>query len=221
MSKLFSAPQNSTKVYRITNEIFSAITHGIGIILSIIGTILLMIKIFHQAHPSALAIVAYLIYCFTLIFLYLCSTLFHSLYFTRAKHVFQILDHSSIFLLIAGTYTPFCLLGIPTPLNWILLSIIWLTTIGGIIYKIFNLGSHPIIDTSLYVIMGWMVIIAMKPLSNSMGWNGVLLLFLGGVAFTIGALLYSMRGIKYIHVIWHVFVMLGTTLMFIAVYLYL
>ncbi|UQS83712.1 PAQR family membrane homeostasis protein TrhA [Bombilactobacillus thymidiniphilus] len=221
MNKLFATPQTTTKVYRITNEVFSAITHGIGIILAVTGTVLLLIKACTQPHISTAQVISYIIYSFTLIFLYLCSTLFHSLYFTKARHVFQILDHSSIFLLIAGTYTPYCVLGIPKPMNWLLLSIIWLITIGGIIYKSFNIGNHPIIDTALYVIMGWMVILAMKPLHKSLGSTGIALLFWGGVAFTVGALLYTMRGLKYIHVIWHVVVMIGTTLMFLSVYLYL
>lgn len=220
MTNIFAKPQKTSKIYQITNEIFSAITHGIGLLLAIAGTVLLIIKAVHQ-HPMAKTLIAYLIYSCTLIFLYLCSTLFHSLYFTKAQHIFQILDHSSIFLLIAGTYTPFCMLAIPAPFNIVLLSTIWIITIGGIIYKIFNLGAHPIIDTSLYVIMGWLVILAMKPLHHSLGTTGILLLFFGGIAFTVGALLYTMRGIKYIHVIWHIFVMLGTTLMFFSVYLFL
>ncbi|MCO6541322.1 MAG: hemolysin III family protein [Lactobacillus sp.] len=218
MSNLFTNPNNRSKSYQITNEILSALTHGIGFILSAIGTILLLIKANHQQHNQLLAVIAYSIYGFTLMFLYLCSTLFHSLYFTRAKHFFQILDHSSIFLLIAGTYTPFCLLGLKQPQSWLFLGLIWLITIGGIIYKIFNIGHHPIIDTALYVIMGWMVVIIMKPLQLAIGSQGIILLFWGGVAFTAGALLYCMRGIKYIHVIWHIFVMLGSTLMFFAAY---
>ncbi|MBA1435249.1 PAQR family membrane homeostasis protein TrhA [Bombilactobacillus bombi] len=221
MSNLFTNPTNRSKTYQITNEIFSAITHGIGLVLSIAGTILLIIKALNQHHNQLLAFIAYTIYGFTLMFLYLCSTLFHSLYFTKAKHVFQILDHSSIFLLIAGTYTPFCLLGLPKPQSWLFLGLIWIITISGIIYKIFNIGHHPIIDTALYVVMGWMVVLIMKPLQVAIGKQGIILLFWGGVSFTGGALLYCMRSIKYIHVIWHMFVMLGTALMFLAVYFYL
>lgn len=218
-NNLFKKPSNTSKVYLITNQVFSALTHGIGFILAAIGTIMLLVKAAHQS--NTVGIISYSIYGFTLMFLYLCSTLFHSLYFTKARHVFQILDHSSIFLLIAGTYTPFCLLGMPKPMGPILLTIIWLITIGGIIYKIFNVGNHPVIDTILYVAMGWMVIIGMKPLHAVLGNTGILLLFLGGVSFTIGALLYVMKGIKYIHVIWHMFVMLGTAFMFFSVYFYL
>ncbi|WP_324196225.1 PAQR family membrane homeostasis protein TrhA [Bombilactobacillus apium] len=219
--KLLESPRQVSKIYRLTNEIFSAVTHGIGVVLAVIGAVLLIIKACTHGSLQASELSSYLIYSFTLFFLYLCSTLYHSLYFTRAQHVFQILDHSSIFLLIAGTYTPFCVLGIPQPLNWWLLGTIWAITIGGIIYKIFNVGHHPVIDTSLYVIMGWMVVVAMKPLHQALGDTGIALLFWGGVAFTAGALLYIMRGIKYIHVIWHLFVMLGTGLMFFAVYFYL
>lgn len=221
MSNLFHNRKTRSHFYYITNEIFSAITHGIGLILAIIGTILLLIKYIRQSSQTKVNLIAYTIYGSTLIFLYLCSTLFHSLYFTRARHILQILDHSSIFLLIAGTYTPFCLLGVQGKQGCIFLSIIWLITIVGIIYKIFNVGHHPFLDTFLYVLMGWMVVIIMKPLQIKIGERGIILLLAGGIAFTIGALIYTMKSIKYIHVIWHIFVMIGTILMFLAAYFYL
>lgn len=221
MSNLFHKRSTRSHVYYITNEIFSAVTHGIGLILAIIGTILILVKAIRQTSPTKTSLIAYTIYGSTLIFLYLCSTLFHSLYFTKARHVFQILDHSSIFLLIAGTYTPFCLLGVAGKQGWILLSVIWLITIAGIVYKIFNIGHHPFIDTFLYVFMGWMVVLIMKPLQLKIGEKGILLLLSGGIAFTVGALIYTMQGIKYIHVIWHIFVMIGTIFMFLAAYFYL
>ena len=126
-----------TRRYIITNEIFSAVTHGIGIILAIIGAVFLLIKGFKQGDP--LEITAYFIYAFTLFFLYLSSTLFHSLYFTKAKGVFQIFDHSSIFLMIAGTYTPYCLVALRgSAFGIIILSTIWILAILGILYKIFK-----------------------------------------------------------------------------------
>ncbi|WP_125566202.1 PAQR family membrane homeostasis protein TrhA [Companilactobacillus insicii] len=208
-----------TRRYIITNEIFSAITHGIGIILAIIGAVFLLIKGFKQGDP--LAITAYFIYAFTLFFLYLSSTLFHSLYFTKAKGVFQIFDHSSIFLMIAGTYTPFCLVALRGSFFGIaILSVIWILAILGILYKIFNVGKFKYLETLLYVLMGWAIIIAMKPLYQSIGATGIWLLVSGGIAFTLGACLYLMKNLKYIHVIWHIFVMIGTALMYFSVYFY-
>ncbi|AUI71127.1 hemolysin III [Companilactobacillus alimentarius DSM 20249] len=207
-----------TRAYLITDQIFSAVTHGIGIILAIIGAIFLLIKGFHQGNP--LNITAYFIYAFTLFFLYLSSTLFHSLYFTKAKGVFQVLDHSSIFLMIAGTYTPYCLISLHSTFGIVILAFIWLLAIGGILYKIFNVGRFKYFETFLYVLMGWAIIIAMKPLYFAIGKVGITLLIAGGVAFTVGACLYLMKNIKYIHVIWHIFVMIGTALMYFSVYFF-
>ncbi|KRL66197.1 PAQR family membrane homeostasis protein TrhA [Companilactobacillus versmoldensis] len=205
--------------YQITNEVFSAVTHGIGIILAIIGAIFLLIKGFASGDP--LTITAFFIYAFTLFFLYLSSTLFHSLYFTKAKGVFQIFDHSSIFLMIAGTYTPYCLVALKsTPFAITLLSIIWILAIGGILYKIFNVGRYKYFETLLYVLMGWAIIVAMKPLYEAIGATGTWLLFFGGVAFTLGACVYLIKNLKFVHVIWHIFVMLGTALMYFSVYFY-
>lgn len=207
-----------TRAYLITDQIFSAVTHGIGIILAIIGAIFLLIRGFHQGNP--LNITAYFIYAFTLFFLYLSSTLFHSLYFTKAKGVFQVLDHSSIFLMIAGTYTPYCLISLHSTFGIVILAFIWLLAIGGILYKIFNVGRFKYFETFLYVLMGWAIIIAMKPLYFAIGKVGITLLIAGGVAFTVGACLYLMKNIKYIHVIWHIFVMIGTALMYFSVYFF-
>lgn len=205
--------------YLITNEIFSAITHGIGIVLAIVAAVFLLIKGFSSGDP--LTITAYFIYAFTLFFLYLSSTLFHSLYFTKAKHVFQIFDHSSIFLLIAGTYTPYCLVGLRgSVLGIVVLAVIWVLAILGILYKIFNVGKTKYLETILYVLMGWAIVVAMKPLYESIGSTGTWLLVAGGIAFTLGACLYLMKNLKYIHVIWHIFVMIGTALMYFSVYFY-
>lgn len=216
MSKLKKA---FSRRYIITNEIFSAVTHGIGIILAIIGAVFLLIKGFKSG--DALTITAYFIYAFTLFFLYLSSTLFHSLYFTKAKRVFQIFDHSSIFLLIAGTYTPYCLLALRgSAFGIVILSVIWALAVFGILYKIFNVGKFKYFETLLYVLMGWAIVIAMKPLYQSIGATGTWLLVFGGIAFTLGAGVYLIKNLKYVHVIWHIFVMIGTALMFFSVYLY-
>ncbi|WP_125763844.1 PAQR family membrane homeostasis protein TrhA [Companilactobacillus hulinensis] len=208
-----------TRRYIIKNEIFSAITHGIGIILAVIGAVFLLIKGFNNGDP--LEITAYFIYAFTLFFLYLSSTLFHSLYFTKAKHVFQIFDHSSIFLMIAGTYTPFCLIALRgSAFGIVILAIIWILAIFGILWKIFNVGKFKFFETLLYILMGWAIIVAMKPLYEAIGSTGIWLLVAGGLAFTIGACIYLLKNLKYVHVIFHIFVMIGTALMYFAVYFY-
>lgn len=210
-----------TSRYPLLNEIFNAITHGLGVIFSIIGLILLLIKAVQLQSP--VHIVSYAIYGTTMVLLFLCSTLFHSLIFTRAKKVFQVFDHDSIYLLIAGSYTPYCLLSIQGWLGWTLFIVIWVLAIIGIIYKSLTLHHTTKISnvsTIIYIVMGWLCLFVIKPLYDSLSTPGLLLLAAGGVAYTVGALFYSMAKIRYMHVVWHFFVLLGAFLMFLSVYWY-
>ncbi|ANZ61994.1 hemolysin III [Secundilactobacillus paracollinoides] len=211
------APQFSRR-YQIINEVLNSVTHGIGVGLSIAGLVLLIIRAVHLG--GAMRITAYTVYGAILVLFYLASTMFHSLYFTKASHVFQIFDHCAIYLLIAGTYTPYCLVVIRGTLGWVIFGVTWVTAVLGIIYKSLWLGKFQKLSTILYVVMGWFCVLGFKPLYNGLGPHGFLLLVLGGVAFTAGAVLYSFKNIKFGHVIWHLFVLLGTILMFFSVYLY-
>ncbi len=207
------------KKCQIINEVWSAITHGIGIILSIVALVVLIIK--GVAAGSMLSLTAYLIYGISLFSLYLFSTLFHSLYFTKANRVFQIFDHCGINLLIAGTYTPYCLLVIHGIFGWFILAAIWITALFGILYHILAKNRKQHVETIAYVLMGWTCLLGFKQLFLGLGDIGVLLLFGGGLAFTFGALLYSIKGLKYTHVFWHLTVMVGTLLMFCSIYFYI
>ncbi|XBG79469.1 hemolysin III family protein [Enterococcus cecorum] len=214
--------KNFSKRYLIVNEIFNAITHGIGF-----GT--KHCRFSHSVSKrckvrfSTIHIVSYAIYGSTMILLFLFSTLFHSLIFTKARKVFQVFDHDSIFLLIAGSYTPFCLLSIKGWLGWLLFALIWLIAIIGIVYKSITLHkvkqlSH--FSTIVYIIMGWLCVIAFKPLVNSLGTIGTWLLALGGISYTIGAFFYSLKNVRFMHVVWHLFVMLGAILIYFSVLYY-
>ncbi|MEG0255698.1 MAG: hemolysin III family protein [Vagococcus sp.] len=207
-----------TKKYLIVNEVFNAITHGIGTGLSIAGLVLLVIK-GAQMH-SPIHVVSYSIFGASMILLFLFSTLFHSLIFTKAKKVFQVFDHSSIYILIAGSYTPFCLLTIQGWLGWTLFAIVWTIAITGVIFKSIWLNKRGKTDVVLYIIMGWLCLVAIKPLFLGLGKTGFLLLFLGGVSYTVGALFYSMKNVKFMHVVWHLFVLLGAIFIFFSVYLF-
>ena len=207
-----------SKKYLIVNEVFNAITHGIGTGLSIAGLVLLIIK-GAQMH-SPIHVVSYSIFGSSMILLFLFSTLFHSLIFTKAKKVFQVFDHSSIYLLIAGSYTPFCLLIIKGWLGWTLFGIVWTIAIAGVVFKSIWLNKRAKTDVVLYIIMGWLCLVAIKPLYVGLGTGGFLLLFLGGVSYTVGAYFYSMTHIKFMHVVWHLFVMLGAIFIFFSVYLF-
>lgn len=207
-----------TKRYHIVNEVFNAITHGIGAGLSIAGTVLLIIK--GARMESATAIVAYSIFGAAMILLFLFSTLFHSLIFTKAKKVFQVFDHCSIYLLIAGSYTPFTLITIGGVLGWSLFIIIWLLAIAGVVYKSIWISSRGKADFALYILMGWLCLIAIKPLYLGLGPIGFFLLFMGGVSYTAGTYFYSKQSVKFMHVVWHLFVLLGAIFIFFSVYLY-
>ena len=207
-----------SKRYLIVNEIFNAVTHGIGVGLSIAGLVILLIK--GARAGSAISVVAYAIYGATLIMLFLASTLYHSLIFTKARKVFKVFDHSSIYLLIAGSYTPFCLLTIRGWLGWTLFVVIWLLAVAGVVYKSIWLSKKGKSAVIIYILMGWLCLVAIKPLYQGLGMSGVTLLALGGLSYTVGAIFYSLKQVKFMHVIWHLFVLLGAILMYFSVLLY-
>ncbi|ALV21791.1 putative membrane protein hemolysin III [Carnobacterium antarcticum] len=207
-----------SKRYLITNEVLNAVTHGIGVGLSIAGLIVLLLK--GAQTGSTLEIVSYSIFGASLILLYLCSTLYHSLIFTRARKLFKIFDHSSIYVLIAGSYTPLCLITIGGAKGWALFYVVWVIAILGIIYKSLWIEKFKNLSTVLYIGMGWLCMVAIKELYAGLGTNGFGLLLAGGLAFTIGAAFYSMRSVKFMHVLWHLFVMTGTGFMYFAILLY-
>ncbi len=213
-------PQFSRK-YLIVNEVLNAVTHGIGCGLAIAGLVILLIKGARLGSP--LHIVSYAIYGAMMILLFLSSTLFHSLIFTKAKKVFQVFDHDSIFLLIAGSYTPFCLLSVKGWLGWALFTLIWLLAISGVVYKSLTLHKKDTVSkvsTLIYLFMGWLCLVAAKDLWLSLGSVGTALLVYGGVAYSVGALFYSLKNVRFMHVVWHLFVMLGAALMYFSILLY-
>ncbi|MBO0482029.1 PAQR family membrane homeostasis protein TrhA [Candidatus Enterococcus courvalinii] len=207
-----------SRSYLIVNEVFNAITHGIGAGLSIAGLVILLVKGAHLHSP--LHVVTYAIYGSMMILLFLTSTLFHSLIFTKAKSVFQVFDHSSIFLLIAGSYTPFCLLSVKGWLGWTLFGLIWVFAIAGIVYKSLTLHKKETVSkvsTFIYIVMGWLCLIAAVPLYHSLGLMGISLMVLGGLSYTVGAFFYSLKSVRFMHVVWHLFVMLGAGFMYFSV----
>lgn len=210
-----------SKTYQIVNEVLNAVTHGIGFGLSVAGLVLLIVK--GARIHSAIHVVSYTIFGSMMILLFLFSTLFHSLIFTKAKKVFQVFDHSSIFLLIAGSYTPFCLISIKGWLGWTLFGLIWTIAIAGIIYKSLTLHKKDNVSrfsTYLYIFMGWLCLIAFVPLTQSLGVVGTTLLASGGISYTVGAIFYSFKNVRFMHVVWHLFVMLGAGLIYFSVFLY-
>ncbi|SFC64062.1 hemolysin III [Alkalibacterium subtropicum] len=207
-----------SRKYLIINEILNAVTHGIGVILSIIALVFLVQKGIEAG--GTLEVTSYTVYGVSLILLYLSSTLYHSFTFTRARYVFRIIDHSSIFLLIAGTYTPYTLITIGGKLGTFLTTVIWTIAFLGVLYKTIWFKKFQGLSLWLYIAMGWISLFFMHYLYQGLGTNGFLWLVAGGLSFTVGALFYRLKHIKFMHVVWHLFVMSGTICMFFSIYLY-
>ncbi|WP_156288632.1 PAQR family membrane homeostasis protein TrhA [Oceanobacillus salinisoli] len=200
-------------------EIANAVTHGIGAVLSIVG--LVMLVVFSSLYGTVWHIVSFTIFGTTMVLLYTSSTLVHALPQGKAKDLFEIFDHSSIYLFIAGTYTPFTFLVIEGTLGWTLFGIVWGLAVGGIIFKAFFVKKFLFTSTILYVLMGWLVVVGWRQIVENLHMNGVILLVIGGLCYTIGAVFYVWRGFKYHHMVWHIFVLAGTASHYFCVLFYL
>jgi hemolysin III len=210
---------NQLKFYTRGEEIANAVTHGIGTLLSIAALVLLIV--FSTRMGDKWYIVSYTIYGVSMFILYLESTLYHSITNLKAKKVFRIFDHASIYLLIAGTYTPFTLTVLRSSIGWMIFGIVWIMAICGIVMKIFWIGKHEVVSTLIYIAMGWIIIFAMKRLLLLLPPAGIALLVAGGIIYTVGAFLYMLDKIPYNHAIWHLFVIGGSACHFFCVLLYL
>lgn len=210
---------NDNNYYTKGEEIANAITHGVGALLAIAALVLLVV--FSSKYGNVWYIVSYSIYGTMLVILYIASTLYHSLPGRNIKHLFQIFDHSSIYLLIAGTYTPYILTKLRNPLGWTIFGIVWGLAVIGIIMKTFWVTKYVGLSTIIYVIMGWLIIIDFKPLMHAMPHAGLILLIVGGILYTVGAVLFMFDNIPYNHAIWHIFVLAGSTCHFFSIIKYL
>jgi hemolysin III len=196
-------------------EIANAITHGLGALMAIAALIIL--TVFSAIKGNTWHIVSFPVFGATLVILYLASTLYHSLSNEKVKVLFRKFDHMSIYLLIAGTYTPFCLTVLNNWIGWTLFGIVWGSAILGIVLKAFFTGKKELLSTLLYVLMGWVALFAIKPLFDSVTLTTFILLMAGGVFYTAGTYFFVKDRIKYFHSIWHLFVLAGSTFHFFAV----
>jgi hemolysin III len=199
-------------------EIASSIIHGVGSLLAVAG--LGVLTAFASLHGSAFHVVGCSMFGLTLVLLYTSSTLYHSISQPRAKAVFRALDHSAIFLLIAGTYTPFSLVNLRGPWGWSLLGVVWGLAILGIVLRVALRRRPAAAFVGLYIGMGWCVVVAVKPLLAAVAPGGLLLLMSGGLVYTAGVAFYAWRRLPYHHAIWHAFVLVGSTLHYFAVLFY-
>jgi hemolysin III len=203
-------------IFSKRDEIANAITHGIGGLLSIAGLVLLIV--FSSLYGTTWHIVSFTIFGSMLVLLYCISTLYHSFTNNKVKKLFRQFDHMAIFLLIAGTYTPFCVTILRGWVGWTLLGIIWCCAISGILVKSFFTGKAELMSTILYVLMGWSAVAVIKPLYLNMTPNGFLFLLLGGACYTFGVIFFLRDNIQFNHSIWHTFVLGGSVFHFFSVF---
>lgn len=197
----------------------NSLSHGIGLVAALAGTPVLIIHAVERGQTAFT--VGTIIFAATLILLYLASTLYHALPVGRAKNVFRIIEHSAIFLLIAGTYTPFTLGALSGAWGWSLFGVVWGLAITGVALKVFDRASNPFFSTGLYLLMGWVVVIAVDPLLSQMPPAGLLLLLAGGLSYTVGvAFFVTDSRLQYGHLIWHLFVLAGSVCHYFAVLWY-
>ena len=208
------------KPYKLDEEIANAITHGLGALLAIVALVILIVRavLFAPAGETSYYVAAFSVFGFSMFFLYLMSTLYHSLLRTRAYPVFERLDHSAIYVLIAGTYTAYCLTALRGSVGWWIFGLIWALALAGIsFYAVF--GSRlRVISVFTYILMGWIIVLAANPLQASISRISWMLLLAGGVVYTAGALVYALKKIRWTHPVWHLFVLGGTVLHFFSVF---
>ncbi|CAM1370535.1 Hemolysin-3 homolog [Tenacibaculum soleae] len=202
--------------YSKKEEKLNVLTHGFGLVLAIIAMPFLVLK--SLEYNEFWKISSFVIYSLSLIILYAASTFYHAAKEPKLRRRLNIFDHAAIYVLIAGSYTPFCLVVLPDSSGWYLFVFVWLFALAGVVLKLFFTGKFDKLSTALYLIMGWQVIFLIKPLMNSLSSDGLFYLMAGGVFYTVGAILYSIKKIPYNHAIFHVFVLLGSFSHFWAIY---
>lgn len=199
-------------------ELLNAITHGVGAALSLVGLIILIAAVY--SHGNLWNQVSFGIYGVSLVLLYLASTLYHSFCNEKLKYIFKIIDHSAIYLLIAGTYTPFTLVTLHGQLGWHVFTVVWAIAVVGIVFQIFFVKRFKVFSTICYLLMGWLAVVIIKPLMAVLPAAGLYWLIGGGLFYTVGAIFYLYHRLPYHHAVWHVFVLAGSAAHFIAVFLY-
>ncbi|MCG9641909.1 hemolysin III family protein [Vibrio sp. Isolate34] len=210
---------SSASEYSDIEERANAITHGLGVVLGVVGLILLLVRAFdHQADMLTIASMA--VYGSSIILLFLASTLYHSITTEKTKRLLKTLDHCAIYLLIAGSYTPFLLVSLRTPLAMGLMAVIWGIALVGIIMKIAFVYRFKRLSLVTYLAMGWLSLIVVYQLAMNIEMGGLVLLALGGVIYSLGVIFYVAKRIPYNHAIWHLFVLAGCACHFFAIYLY-
>lgn len=205
----------AAKRYTLGEEIFSSVTHGVGGLLSIGGTAVLIVL--SAIYSDAWSVVGCAIFGASLIVLYCMSTLYHSITNPKAKSFFRVMDHNTIFFLIAGTYTPVTISILRGALGWVLFGIVWGAAVLGIVLNSIDLERFRKPSVVCYIAMGWVIIIAIKPLLNIMPSRSLWLLFAGGIFYTVGVIFYAIKKVRYFHSVWHIFTVAGSVCHFFSI----
>ncbi|OIJ18159.1 hemolysin D [Anaerobacillus alkalidiazotrophicus] len=208
----------TTHRYSKGEEIANAISHGVGIVFSISALTLLIV--FASIEGAVSSIISFTVYGVTMVLLYVSSTLLHAFPEGKVKNLFEIFDHSSIYLFIAGSYTPILVNVIGGKLGYSLLALLWSIAGIGIVFKVFFVRRFLYTSTLLYILMGWLIVFAWQPLVKNFHDIGVILLIIGGLLYTVGALFYMFRWFPFHHMVWHIFVLAGTVVHFLAILLF-
>jgi len=209
-----------TEGYSVAEEIANSISHGIGFIFGIVGLVLLLSQAL-DSQANAVAITSYSLYGGSMILLFLASTLYHAIPHPRAKSWLKKLDHCAIYLLIAGTYTPFLLVGLKSPLAHGLMVVIWCLALVGVLFKLFFVHRFEALSVITYLLMGWLSLVVIYQLAMKLSAGGVWLLAAGGIIYSLGVIFYVSKRIPYNHAIWHGFVLGGSICHFLAIYFYI
>jgi len=202
--------------YSKKEEFLNVLSHGFGLVMSLVAFPFLILKALE--YDGFWKPISFIIYGASLILLYAASTFYHAAKKPALRRKLNIFDHAAIYVLIAGGYSPYCLVALNSSLGWYVFIFVWLFALVGIILKLFFTGKYNKVSTAMYLLMGWQVAFFAKPLANSLSENGLYLLILGGVFYTIGAILYSIKQLPYNHAIFHVFVLLGSLSHFFSIY---
>jgi hemolysin III len=206
------------KHYSPAEEKINIASHALGLVLSVIALVLLVVHA--SRYGNAWHIVSFSIFGVSLIALYAASTIYHNATEPLLRSRLRIVDHATIYLLIAGTYTPFTLITLGGFAGWTIFGVSWGMAVIGIVLKIFFTGRYDLLSTLMYVFMGWIIVFAIEPLIHNLSSEGLFWLVAGGIAYTVGAVLYSIKQIKFNHAIFHLFVLIGSVCHFISVYFY-
>ena len=203
------------KRYTLGEEIFNSVTHGVGALLSVAGTVVLIVLA--AKYNDAWAVVSSAIFGASLIILYTMSTLYHAITNDRAKAFFRIMDHNTIFFLIAGTYTPITLVPIRGVLGWVLFGVVWGAAILGIVLNSIDLEKFRKPSVVCYIIMGWVIVIAVKPMLENVDQLSLWFLLIGGIFYTVGVIFYAVKKVRYFHSVWHLFTIAGSVFHYFSV----